>query len=110
MILLVAFPAISKASINFASLIKKPDPETKMKCDQLTELRKIVVEYAKKTVDQADDLLVSLDNYINMLIESVISFKTCLDSFTHSEIRKESKVLLANQHVEIREDNKQLRE
>lgn len=71
MILLVAFPAISKSTINFASLLKKPDPETKMKCDQLTELRKKAVEYATKSVDQADDLLISLDNYINMLIDTV---------------------------------------
>eukprot|EP00826_Nyctotherus_ovalis_P062893 TRINITY_DN917_c0_g1_i11.p1 TRINITY_DN917_c0_g1~~TRINITY_DN917_c0_g1_i11.p1 ORF type:complete len:309 (-),score=107.55 TRINITY_DN917_c0_g1_i11:351-1277(-) len=70
MILLVAFPAISKSTINFASLLKKPDPETKMKCDQLSELRKMVVEYAKKSVDQADDLLISLDNYVNMLIDT----------------------------------------
>lgn len=72
MILLVSFPAISKSTINFASLLKKPDQETKMKCDQLTELRKAVVEYVKKGMDQSNDLLVSLDNYINMLIDTVL--------------------------------------
>jgi len=106
MILLVAFPAISKSTINFASLIKKPNEETKMKCDQLTELRKMVVEYAKKTVDQADDLLVSIDNYVNMLIETVTFIKKHLDSFTYSELCKESKILLAKQYVEVRKDNR----
>lgn len=71
MILLVPFPAISKSVINFASLLKSPDPETKMKCDQLSELRKMVVQFMNKSMDNISDLLVSLDNYINMLIDIV---------------------------------------
>jgi len=38
MILIVSFPAMSKAKINFASLLHKPDPDIKLKADQLTEV------------------------------------------------------------------------
>lgn len=71
MIFQVSLPVINKTKLDFASLIKKPDPETKMKCDQLSELRKMVVQYSMKGIDLADDLLISLDNYTNMLIDTV---------------------------------------
>ena len=71
MILIVSFPAICKSKIDFASLIYKPDPETKMKCDQLTELRQLVVKHMEKTLDHVNDLLISVDNYSRMLIETV---------------------------------------
>jgi len=71
MILLVSFPSMCKSKINFASLISKPDPETKTQCDQLTELRQMVIKYMDNSLDHANDLIVSIDNYVNMLVEMV---------------------------------------
>ena len=81
MILLVPFPAISKSAINFASFLKSPDPETTMKCDQLSELRKMVVQFMNKSMDNISDILVSLDNNITMLIE-IVNKSLLIDSPT----------------------------
>jgi len=71
MILIVSFPAICKTKVNFASLLSKQDPELKLKCDQLTELRQMVVQYMEKSLDHVDDLITSVNNYYTMLIETV---------------------------------------
>lgn len=72
MILIVSFPAISRAKVNFASLVSKPDPETKMKLEQLTELRQMVIKYMDHSLDHAADLITCLDNYSTMLIDTVL--------------------------------------
>ena len=71
MILIVSFPAISKSVIKFESLIKGPDPEMKIKLEQLSELRLALVKYMENSLDHASDLLTSIDNYVRMLIETV---------------------------------------
>lgn len=38
MIALVSFPSICKSKINFAALVPKPDPDTKVKLEQLSEV------------------------------------------------------------------------
>lgn len=38
MILHVSFPAMAKVKIVFSSLLHGVDPDTKIKCDQLTEV------------------------------------------------------------------------
>ncbi len=71
MILIVSFPAMCRSKVNFASLVSKPDPETKAKLDQLTELREMVIKYMDHSLDHASDLITCLDNYSSMLIETV---------------------------------------
>ncbi len=71
MILIVSFPAICKSKVDFASLVRKPDPDTKMKLDQLTELRQMVIKYMDHSLDHAHDLITCVDNYANMLIATV---------------------------------------
>ena len=78
MILIVSFPAICKSKINFASLVSKADPDTKAKCDQLTELRQLAVKYMDHSLDHADDLIISVDNYVKMLIDMVCHLSLCL--------------------------------